>query len=242
MHAQGTSSSSAGGSTQGGATPDGDNSANAMGALPTVDETQAGIPPRVTSERKPVACLILGMAGAGKSSLLARLNAYLHEKKEKYYMINLDPALPEQSALAHFHGPPPPAAVVLIYPPSKTQSLAGRPQVLETSFGANIDIRDTVNYKEAPCAWYSTAFPGNDLSNQLGFLLCTSCSRSAAKPSLAHRPRTSCPIHPLRLYSLSRKQVASSLMSASHASPLLPARRFERVERRNGRARRVERR
>ena len=62
--------------------------------------------------RRPVACIVLGMAGSGKTTLMQRLNSHLHEAKRPYYLINLDPA------------------------------------VLDTPFGANIDIRDTVNYKE----------------------------------------------------------------------------------------------
>lgn len=52
------------------------------------------------------------MAGSGKTTLMQRLNAYLHVQQTPYYLINLDPA------------------------------------VLDTPFGANVDIRDTVNYKE----------------------------------------------------------------------------------------------
>ena len=62
--------------------------------------------------KQPTACIVIGMAGSGKTTLMQRLNAHLHEAQLPYYMINLDPA------------------------------------VLETPFGANIDIRDTVNYKE----------------------------------------------------------------------------------------------
>ena len=62
--------------------------------------------------KKPTACIVIGMAGSGKTTLMQRLNADLHEARLPYYLINLDPA------------------------------------VLETPFGANIDIRDTVNYKE----------------------------------------------------------------------------------------------
>lgn len=62
--------------------------------------------------KRPVACVVLGMAGSGKTTLMQRLNAYLHVQQTPYYLINLDPA------------------------------------VLDTPFGANIDIRDTVNYKE----------------------------------------------------------------------------------------------
>jgi GTPase SAR1 family protein len=63
-------------------------------------------------KKRPVACIVLGMAGSGKTTLMQRLNAHLHERKTPYYLINLDPA------------------------------------VLDTPFGANIDIRDTVNYRE----------------------------------------------------------------------------------------------
>ena len=69
----------------------------------------AGLPVR---PKKPTACIVIGMAGSGKTTLMQRLNAQLHEARLPYYMINLDPA------------------------------------VLETPFGANIDIRDTVNYRE----------------------------------------------------------------------------------------------
>lgn len=60
----------------------------------------------------PTACIIIGMAGSGKTTLVQRLNAHLHDTSTPYYLINLDPA------------------------------------VLETPFGANVDIRDTVNYRE----------------------------------------------------------------------------------------------
>nr|CAG8447746.1 10542_t:CDS:10 [Entrophospora candida] len=52
------------------------------------------------------------MAGSGKTTLMQRLNAYLHSIKKSPYIINLDPA------------------------------------VTQLPFAANIDIRDTVNYKE----------------------------------------------------------------------------------------------
>lgn len=52
------------------------------------------------------------MAGSGKTTLMQRLNSYLHEKKTPMYAINLDPA------------------------------------VKNVPYGANIDIRDTIKYKE----------------------------------------------------------------------------------------------
>ena len=61
---------------------------------------------------KPICLIVLGMAGSGKTSFVQRINSHLHIKKEKPYVINLDPACHE-----------------LPYP-------------------CNIDIRDTVNYKE----------------------------------------------------------------------------------------------
>ncbi|XP_058020607.1 GPN-loop GTPase 1 [Ahaetulla prasina] len=60
----------------------------------------------------PICVLVLGMAGSGKTALVQRLIAYLHNKNSPPYVINLDPA------------------------------------VYELPFQANIDIRDTVNYKE----------------------------------------------------------------------------------------------
>lgn len=56
--------------------------------------------------------VVIGMAGAGKSTLMHRINLTLVEQEKKGYYINLDPA------------------------------------VRDVPFGANIDIRDTVNYKE----------------------------------------------------------------------------------------------
>jgi len=60
----------------------------------------------------PVCLIILGMAGAGKTSFVQRLTAHLHAKKSSPYVVNLDPAC---------HDVP---------------------------FPVNIDIRDTVKYKE----------------------------------------------------------------------------------------------
>lgn len=63
--------------------------------------------------KSPTPCiLVLGMAGAGKTTFVQRLAAELHSKKTPPYIINLDPA------------------------------------VLKLPYPVNIDIRDTVNYKE----------------------------------------------------------------------------------------------
>ncbi|KAG2393959.1 hypothetical protein C9374_003723 [Naegleria lovaniensis] len=63
-------------------------------------------------QQRPIACIVVGMAGSGKTTLMQRINAYVYEKQHPSYIINLDPA------------------------------------VLDVPYGANIDIRDTVNYKE----------------------------------------------------------------------------------------------
>ncbi|KAK4671582.1 hypothetical protein QC764_607070 [Podospora pseudoanserina] len=69
--------------------------------------------PAQTPETKPpVAIVVIGMAGSGKTTFMQRINAYLHEKKQPPYVMNLDPAIT--------HSP----------------------------FQANIDIRDSVNYKK----------------------------------------------------------------------------------------------
>lgn len=60
----------------------------------------------------PVSIVCVGMAGSGKTTFMQRINAYLHEKKEPPYVINLDPA------------------------------------VRSVPFDSNIDIRDSVNYRE----------------------------------------------------------------------------------------------
>jgi GTPase SAR1 family protein len=63
-------------------------------------------------KKVPTAVLVIGMAGAGKTTLMHRINLYMIEMNIKGYYINLDPA------------------------------------VRDVPFAANIDIRDTVNYKE----------------------------------------------------------------------------------------------
>ncbi|KAI8058538.1 GPN-loop GTPase [Syncephalis plumigaleata] len=63
-------------------------------------------------KKAPPALILIGMAGSGKTTLMQRLNAYLHSKEQPPYTLNLDPAVNE-----------------LPYTP-------------------NIDIRDTVDYKE----------------------------------------------------------------------------------------------
>ncbi|KAJ2795766.1 hypothetical protein H4R21_004980 [Coemansia helicoidea] len=63
-------------------------------------------------EAKPVNIIMIGMAGSGKTTLMQRVNAYLHEQKQAPYVVNLDPA------------------------------------VAKLPFQANIDIRDTVDYKQ----------------------------------------------------------------------------------------------
>jgi len=64
------------------------------------------------SDTKPIAVIIIGMAGSGKSTLMQRINSYVNMKKYPSYIINLDPA------------------------------------VSDLNYNANIDIRDSINYKE----------------------------------------------------------------------------------------------
>ncbi|BFZ55052.1 hypothetical protein PYCC9005_002090 [Savitreella phatthalungensis] len=64
------------------------------------------------TEDAPVATIVIGMAGAGKTTFMQRLNSHLRRRARKPYILNLDPA------------------------------------VLETPYPCNVDIRDTVNYKE----------------------------------------------------------------------------------------------
>jgi GTPase SAR1 family protein len=76
------------------------------------EEFSEKIPLPSASRSSPVVVLVIGMAGAGKSSLMHRINLYANEKGIKGYYVNLDPA------------------------------------VTSVPFGVNIDIRDTINYKE----------------------------------------------------------------------------------------------
>lgn len=62
--------------------------------------------------RSPVVVLVIGMAGAGKTTMMHRINLHMEEQGKRGYYVNLDPA------------------------------------VSSVPFSANIDIRDTVNYKE----------------------------------------------------------------------------------------------
>lgn len=65
-----------------------------------------------TRSPPPTVVVVIGMAGAGKTTLMHQINLFLNEKEKRGYYINLDPA------------------------------------VRDVPFGANIDIRDTVDYKE----------------------------------------------------------------------------------------------
>lgn len=72
--------------------------------------TEKSVP---TAEKSvPTVIVVIGMAGAGKTTLMHRMNLHMQESGKRGYYLNLDPA------------------------------------VRDVPFGANIDIRDTVNYKE----------------------------------------------------------------------------------------------
>ncbi|KAI4149626.1 MAG: hypothetical protein LQ340_004543 [Diploschistes diacapsis] len=62
--------------------------------------------------KTPTTIVCVGMAGSGKTTFMQRINAHLHSKGSRPYVINLDPA------------------------------------VRSVPFDSNIDIRDSVNYKE----------------------------------------------------------------------------------------------
>eukprot|EP00053_Salpingoeca_punica_P012783 m.114815 g.114815 ORF g.114815 m.114815 type:complete len:384 (-) comp16039_c3_seq2:1541-2692(-) len=81
--------------------------AAAATAAAAAPEAAAGTP----AKQAPV-LICIGMAGAGKTAFMQRLNAYTHEIGKPSYIVNLDPA------------------------------------VMHLPFEANIDVRDTVHYKE----------------------------------------------------------------------------------------------
>ncbi|KAI5290554.1 hypothetical protein KEM54_001191 [Ascosphaera aggregata] len=64
------------------------------------------------SSSPPVCIVCVGMAGSGKTTLMQRINSYLHTQRTPPYVVNLDPA------------------------------------VINLPFESNIDIRDSINYKE----------------------------------------------------------------------------------------------
>lgn len=76
----------------------------------------AQAPPQLASTpemlESPIVCLIIGMAGSGKTTLMQRVTHHVHEKSQPSYVVNLDPA------------------------------------VANLPYGCNIDICDTVKYKE----------------------------------------------------------------------------------------------
>ncbi len=69
-------------------------------------------PHLIEMRNKTICCLVIGMAGSGKTTFMQQINEYKTNNEKKIYMINMDPAVPE------------------------------------VPFQANIDIRDTVNYKQ----------------------------------------------------------------------------------------------
>lgn len=64
-----------------------------MDTKPT--EASASSSANVKKDKKPVAIITIGMAGAGKSTFVQRLNSYLHslDPPSPPYILNLDPAV-----------------------------------------------------------------------------------------------------------------------------------------------------
>lgn len=75
----------------------------------TAAASSSGVDP---NEKKPTVCIVIGMAGSGKTTLMQRILSDCQLKNTAAYCLNLDPA------------------------------------VGTLPYQANIDIRDTVNYKQ----------------------------------------------------------------------------------------------
>ena len=61
-----------------------------------MDESGPSSAPSVEgSAKQPINIIILGMAGSGKTSLVKRIQTYLHSKQTPPYVVNLDPACAE---------------------------------------------------------------------------------------------------------------------------------------------------
>jgi GTPase SAR1 family protein len=78
----------------------------------SADVPGPGFTPTVAKLGSPVAMIVLGMAGSGKTTLMQRLHSHVHMRGWPGYSVNLDPA------------------------------------VMHLPFTPNIDIRDSVKYKE----------------------------------------------------------------------------------------------
>eukprot|EP00051_Salpingoeca_urceolata_P006241 m.82786 g.82786 ORF g.82786 m.82786 type:complete len:366 (+) comp14743_c0_seq2:186-1283(+) len=79
---------------------------------PAAAEGSDAPPPAAATAQTTPCVLCIGMAGSGKTALMQRMNAHLHQRKSPCYVVNLDPA------------------------------------VYEIPYEPNIDVRDTVDYKE----------------------------------------------------------------------------------------------
>lgn len=88
--------------------------------------TSSGAGTSGSQPRKPSVIITIGMAGAGKSTFVQRINSHLHtvNPSRPPYILNLDPA------------------------------------VTYVPFEPNIDIRDTVNYKEVMKQCVAVSFRG----------------------------------------------------------------------------------
>eukprot|EP00002_Diphylleia_rotans_P002737 TRINITY_DN11754_c0_g1_i1.p1 TRINITY_DN11754_c0_g1~~TRINITY_DN11754_c0_g1_i1.p1 ORF type:complete len:371 (+),score=93.48 TRINITY_DN11754_c0_g1_i1:78-1190(+) len=64
-------------------------------SAPTESNSEAAGPSTSLSDmsKKPVVCIVVGMAGSGKTTVMQRICAHLYEEKVPGYVINLDPAV-----------------------------------------------------------------------------------------------------------------------------------------------------
>ncbi|KAH6634932.1 hypothetical protein B0J18DRAFT_417484 [Chaetomium sp. MPI-SDFR-AT-0129] len=58
-----------------------------------MDSSSTPTPASDGPSEQPVVVVCVGMAGAGKTTFMQRINAHLHAKKEPPYVVNLDPAV-----------------------------------------------------------------------------------------------------------------------------------------------------
>jgi GPN-loop GTPase len=56
-------------------------------------DSNVSIEPDSSTSKKGVSIICIGMAGSGKTTMIQRLNAYLHSQGKPPYIINLDPAV-----------------------------------------------------------------------------------------------------------------------------------------------------
>eukprot|EP00177_Eucheuma_denticulatum_P006205 GFKZ01011318.1.p1 GENE.GFKZ01011318.1~~GFKZ01011318.1.p1 ORF type:complete len:401 (+),score=91.21 GFKZ01011318.1:227-1429(+) len=99
----------------------------------------SSVPPDTTRSHQAPACLVLGMAGSGKTTLVDALSAWLSD--------DTDLPTPPQSPPPH-HTSSSSTSIPVEQPPSGAYVVNLDPAVQSLPYEPNVDIRDTLKYKD----------------------------------------------------------------------------------------------